>query len=106
MSKGMWTKCLTPEGRPFYYNAVQNQSLWEPPAEVVIHEAANLKIPEVAFKNINVESNDQFLSAVLALSGTSMSMITAIETPVNTTVSNSIPQTTPLDPETLKNDAM
>lgn len=43
MSKGMWTKCLTAEGKAFYYNAAQNRSVWVPPSEAVVHEAPNLK---------------------------------------------------------------
>ena len=42
MSKGMWTRHYTPEeGKTFYYNANSNRSLWLPPKDSIIHEAAN-----------------------------------------------------------------
>jgi hypothetical protein len=45
MSKGMWTKQFTKEGKAFYYNAAQNRSVWHPPSDSVVHEAPQLKIP-------------------------------------------------------------
>lgn len=101
----MWTKCLTPEGRPFYYNAVQNESLWQPPAEAVIHEAANLKIPEITPSGDNIESSDQFLAEVLALNEAVQSTKTN-EIPYSVANSSSMSTITPVDPEVVKNDAM
>lgn len=46
MSKGMWTKHFTLEGKEFYFNASQNRSLWTPPSDSIIHRAPNLKPPE------------------------------------------------------------
>ena len=46
MSKGMWTKHYTPEGKIFYFNAALNKSLWNPPLDAIIHEAPNLYKPE------------------------------------------------------------
>jgi hypothetical protein len=46
MSKGMWTKQYTKEGKTFYYNASQNKSVWTPPMDSVVHEAPRLKKPE------------------------------------------------------------
>lgn len=44
MSRGMWTKCWTPDGsQSFYYNASKNQSVWQPPPDAIIHEAIHLK---------------------------------------------------------------
>eukprot|EP01039_Chlorochromonas_danica_P002130 gene2130-2324_t len=45
MSKGMWTKHLTADGKAFYYNASQNRSVWTAPSDSVVHEAPNLKPP-------------------------------------------------------------
>ncbi len=38
----MWTKQLTAEGKPFYYNSSLNKSLWTPPPDAIVHEAENL----------------------------------------------------------------
>jgi hypothetical protein len=46
MSKGMWTKQYTKEGKTFYYNAAQNKSVWTPPMDSIVHEAPYLKKPE------------------------------------------------------------
>jgi hypothetical protein len=40
---GVWTKVLTADGNPFYYNASLDQSLWAPPLEAVVHEAPALQ---------------------------------------------------------------
>jgi hypothetical protein len=48
MSKGMWTKHFTPEGKPFYFNAAQSRSVWRSPPDSIIHEAPNLKKPELS----------------------------------------------------------
>ena len=45
MSKGIWTKQFTVEGKSYYFNAAQNRSLWAPPADSEVHDAAGLKIP-------------------------------------------------------------
>jgi hypothetical protein len=45
MSKGMWTKQLTVEGKTFYFNAAQQRSEWQPPSDAIIHEAPQLQPP-------------------------------------------------------------
>lgn len=42
MSKGMWTKQYTIDGKIFYYNSTQNKSVWHPPIGSETHEAINL----------------------------------------------------------------
>jgi hypothetical protein len=47
MSKGMWTKQYTVDGRVFYFNAGLNKSVWALPSnDVVVHEAPFLRKPE------------------------------------------------------------
>lgn len=41
MSKGIWTRHFSEEGKTFYYNASKNMSLWQPPPDSIVHEAAN-----------------------------------------------------------------
>lgn len=49
MSKGMWTKQLTVDGRVFYYNSTHNKSQWHQPSPVeVLHEALHLSIPQIS----------------------------------------------------------
>ena len=43
MSKGMYTKNITPDGTVFFFNATLNKSVWKPPADATVHEAPNLK---------------------------------------------------------------
>lgn len=45
MSKGIWTKHFSVDGKIYFYNAAQNRSLWVPPADSIIHEAINAKPP-------------------------------------------------------------
>ena len=45
MSKGIWTKHFSPEGKAYYFNAAENRSVWQPPANANTHEATNLAIP-------------------------------------------------------------
>jgi hypothetical protein len=45
MTKGMWTKCISNDGKVFYFNASQNRSAWNPPPDSIIHEAPNLRQP-------------------------------------------------------------
>jgi hypothetical protein len=43
MSKGMWTKHFTHEGKAFYFNPALNRSVWNPPSDAITHEAPNAK---------------------------------------------------------------
>jgi hypothetical protein len=45
MTKGMWTKCISNDGKVFYFNASQNRSAWNPPPDSIIYEAPNLRQP-------------------------------------------------------------
>ena len=45
MSKGIWTKHFSVDGKTYYYNAAQNRSLWTPPPDSVVHEAINIRPP-------------------------------------------------------------
>lgn len=45
MSKGIWTKHFSVDGKIYFYNAAQNRSVWVPPADSIIHEAINAKPP-------------------------------------------------------------
>lgn len=40
--KGMWTKHVTSEGKVFYFNAYLEKSVWNPPSDCLVHEAANI----------------------------------------------------------------
>ena len=39
----MYTKNQMADGTVFYFNASLNKSVWKPPADSIIHEAASLK---------------------------------------------------------------
>jgi hypothetical protein len=45
MSRGIWTKHLSVNGKAYFYNSAQNRSVWIPPPESIIHEAINMKPP-------------------------------------------------------------
>jgi hypothetical protein len=45
MSKGIWTKHLSIDGKAYFYNAGQNRSLWMPPPDSIVHEAINMRPP-------------------------------------------------------------
>lgn len=45
MSKGIWTKHLSIDGKAYFYNAGQNRSLWMPPPDSIVHEAINIRPP-------------------------------------------------------------
>ena len=45
MSKGIWTKHFSVDGKVYFYNAAQNRSLWVPPTDSIIHEAVNARPP-------------------------------------------------------------
>ena len=45
MSKGIWTKHFSVDGKIYFYNAAQNRSVWVPPSDSIIHEAANARPP-------------------------------------------------------------
>lgn len=39
----MWTKHINKNGRAFYFNSVYDKSVWQPPTDSLVHEAANLQ---------------------------------------------------------------
>ena len=45
MSRGIWTKHLSVDGKAYFYNSAQNRSVWIPPPESIIHEAINMRPP-------------------------------------------------------------
>jgi len=54
MSKGMWTKHFSNDGKIFYYNAHLNKSLWTAPSEAIVYEAPNLKHPAQALEELKL----------------------------------------------------
>ena len=50
----MWTKQYTLDGKIYYYNSMQNKSVWYPPIGSEIHEAINLQYPQF---NYHAQSN-------------------------------------------------
>lgn len=49
MSRGMWTKHFTSDGKKcFYYNASKNMSVWNPPPDSIVHNAVNAKPPPIS----------------------------------------------------------
>ena len=54
----MYTKNVAPDGTVFYFNATLNKSVWKPPVDATVHEAANLKPlkAEDAQKSKNLEA--------------------------------------------------
>ena len=62
MSKGMWTKHFSVEGKVYYYNAALNKSQWSPPSDAIVHEAVNAKPP---LKKEVEEGEEESTSVVL-----------------------------------------
>ena len=64
--KGMFTKNISIDGSVFYFNSSQNKSLWKPPADAIIHEAANLKqLQETDTQNQkNIEAMHEFANTL------------------------------------------
>lgn len=59
MSRGMWTKHFTSDGKQFYYNATKNISMWNYPPDSIIHEAPNAKPPPQS----TTDERSHFISA-------------------------------------------
>ena len=66
MLKGMWTKHIGTDSKVFYFNAEQNNSVWEPPPDSIVHEAPVLvpiaiNIPLIPPKTIfDANSNSEW----------------------------------------------
>lgn len=64
MSKGMWTKHYTEDGKIFYFNAAQNRSVWTTPFDAIIHEAPNLQKPTEKLEAIPNEEENPAISLI------------------------------------------
>jgi len=61
----MWTKQIDKDGNIFFFNSTQNRSVWQPPADAVIHEAPNLRYQPVPQQDINKNAADAFISDLI-----------------------------------------
>eukprot|EP00981_Chlorochromonas_danica_P010591 scaffold3290_cov165-Ochromonas_danica.AAC.34 len=100
MSKGMWTKHLTADGKAFYYNASQNRSVWTAPSDSVVHEAPNLKPPG---------ATNELQANTAAGSGDPVVRHPSIEVaqsrPMNTVALSTVATASTQDDEAAKNEA-
>ena len=78
----MYTKNQMEDGTVFYFNASLNKSVWKPPADSIIHEAANLKI----IQDAATSSSSSYSSSSSSSSEPQQPSMTTTESIVDTEV--------------------
>lgn len=58
----MWTKHVSSSGRPYYYNSSLQLSLWQPPADAIVHIAQATAPADVKQDSMNNSAYEAFIA--------------------------------------------